>query len=558
MTFTRFFRIEPKGVHQAALLLASLSVANGALGLLRDRLLAGVYGASRALDIYYAAFRIPDFIFSLSLFFVASTAFIPLLIEHKNRSKRDAQDFFNTVFTFFVLTVSGMIVAAYFLMPYLIPKIVPGFDIEAQTLTIVLARVMLFSPFLLGISSLVSSIVQSSRKFLTFALAPVAYNVGIIFGVLYFVPKFGFLGLAYGVTLGALLHLGIQIPTLLRLGAFPRFRINMRTNPLQVMYYSLPRASALSVNQLTLLVLTSLASTLGVGTIAIFNLSTNLYMLPIIVIGLSYSIASFPIMAELALHRDKNLFFEHLLTATRHILFWTMPVTGLVIVLRAHIVRLVLGTGSFVWIDTHLTTASLLIFSLAIVSQSLVTLFVRAYHALGRVREPIVFNIASAFVTMGFAYSSILLIQEYPEIENFLIWIFRVHTENLPHIIFLSIPLALSVGTFINALLLGVTVFRLNGVGAIRELASSAWRIFCITVVVSLVAYGVLKFEGPYFGLTTFFGVLVQGGVAGTAGLFIGGVLSWFFKIREFYEIKQAISMRFNRKDILSPDIEHL
>ncbi|MEK7576772.1 MAG: lipid II flippase MurJ [Patescibacteria group bacterium] len=564
MAFTRFFRIDPKGVHQAALLLAMSSIANGALGLLRDRLLAGEFGASRALDIYYAAFRIPDFIFSLSLFFVASTAFIPLLIEHKNRSVREAQDFFDTVFTFFIMTISGMIIVAYFVMPYLIPKIVPGFGIQAQLRTIMLARVMLLSPLLLGASSLVSSIVQSSRKFFTYALAPIAYNGGIIIGILYLVPRFGFLGLAYGVTLGALFHLLVQVPTLLKLGALPRFRFIMRTNPFQVMYYSLPRASALSVNQLTLLVLTSLASTLGAGAIAIFNLSTNLYALPIAIIGLSYSVASFPIMAELALHKDKNLFFEHLLTATRHILFWTMPVTGLVIVLRAHIVRLILGTGSFAWIDTHLTTASLLIFSFAIVSQSLVTLFVRAYHALGRVREPMIFNITAAITTMSLAYGIVFLVQKYYTIELFFTWLFRIHVENLPNIIFLSLPFAFSVGTFINALLLGVTIFRLNGSGAIRELITSAMRIFCITIVVSFAAYGVLKIESAiftddsFFSLSTFVGVLLQGGGAGLVGLLIGGALSWFFDIREFQEIKQALSSRFNRKDLLGPDIEHI
>lgn len=558
MVLTKFFRIEPRGVHQAALLLAFTSIANGVLGLFRDRLLAGTFGATENLDVYYAAFRIPDFVFSLSLFFVASTAFIPLFIEHASRSREEAQRFFDAVFTVFLVSVIAISALAYIIMPAAIPLLVPGFSPSIQAKTIALARIMLLSPVLLGASGLVSSVIQSSKKFFTYALTPIVYNSGIIFGILVLEPLFGLSGLAYGVAVGALLHLLIQLPTLIQLKAFPRFRFAHDTHPFRVMYYSFPRATALSVNQLTVIVLTGLASTLGAGAIAIFNLSNNLYALPIAVIGLSYSVASFPTMSELALSESKDLFFEHLLTATRHILFWTMPITGLTIVLRAHIVRLILGTGAFAWVDTHVTIASLLIFSFAIVTQSLVTLFVRAYHALGRVREPIIYNALSACVTMAFAYSIVHFTHGSKAFQIFMAQLFHVQLENLSPIVFLSLPLAFSIGSFVNAVLLGTTVFRLNGRRELLELFRSIRRIFLVTVCLSFAAYAVLKLEGPYFGLSTTFGVFIQGSVAGIIGLVVWFLLARAIRLREYNELYMALKTRFSRASVLQPDVEHL
>ena len=412
MVLSRFFRLESTGIHQAAFLLALSSIANTVFALFRDRLLAGSFGASRVLDIYYAAFRLPDMLFSLSLFFVASTAFIPLYLEYQGKSPESARRVFGSVITLFLGAIVVLLCIAFLALPVLIPRIVPGFSKEEQETTRLLSSIMLFSPLFLGLSSIVSGVVQSSKRFLSYALAPIAYNGGIILGVLVFLPVFGASGLALGVVMGAFFHLVVQIPTLIRLRVFPRARFTLDSESLQIIWYSFPRAAALSVNQLTLMVLTALASTLGAGSIAIFNLSQNLYALPLTVIGLSYSVAAFPTMAELAIKKDRLLFFQHLVSATRHVLFWTIPITGLFFVFRAHIVRLVLGTGAFAWVDTHLTIASLFLFSFAIMAQSLVTLFVRAFYALGKTREPILFNIISAVATIFLAFGVVSIIQK--------------------------------------------------------------------------------------------------------------------------------------------------
>src|SRR3989344_1623387 len=277
MVLSRFFRLESTGIHQAAFLLALSSIANTVFALFRDRLLAGSFGASRVLDIYYAAFRLPDMLFSLSLFFVASTAFIPLYLEYQGKSPESARRFFGSVITLFLGAIVVLLCIAFLALPVLIPRIVPGFSKEEQETTRLLSSIMLFSPLFLGLSSIVSGVVQSSKRFLSYALAPIAYNGGIILGVLVFLPVFGASGLALGVVMGAFFHLVVQIPTLIRLRVFPRARFTLDSESLQIIWYSFPRAAALSVNQLTLMVLTALASTLGAGSIAIFNLSQNPY-----------------------------------------------------------------------------------------------------------------------------------------------------------------------------------------------------------------------------------------------------------------------------------------
>jgi putative peptidoglycan lipid II flippase len=555
MAISNFFRIEPRGVHQAAFLLATTSVANGLLGLFRDRFLAAHFGASRELDIYYAAFRIPDMLFSLSLFFVASTAFIPLFLERKNKSESEAKDFYDSLFSIFFLSMGIIIILAFFVMPYATPYVVPGFDAAARAKTLLISRILLLSPLLLGLSNLVSGVVQASRKFLAYALAPIAYNVGIIFGILILSPRYGLAGIAYGVSVGALLHFLVQVPTLIRLHGLPRFRISMGSKPFQIFRYSFPRATALSLNQLTLFALTALASTLGAGAIAVFNLSNNLYTLPLVVIGLSYSVASFPVMAELALKEDKSLFFEHLLTATRHILFWTMPIAGLFMVLRAHIVRVILGAGAFAWVDTRLTAASLFLFSFAIVTQSLVTLFVRAYYALGKVREPIVYNIIASFVTIFIAVFSVWVMRENESIEIFFGNFLRI--GDLRGIQFLSLPLAYSVGALVNALTLGVSIFRISGREEIQQLWRSARSILIISLVMAASAYSVLKLLG-FIELSSFTWVFAQGVCAFLAAFGMGIVLSEAMHVREYFEIKQALAGRFIKKAPLQPETEHL
>ncbi len=547
-------------MHQTALLLALMNIINGVLGLLRDRFLAAEFGASRSLDIYYAAFRLPDILFSLSLFFIASTAFIPLFIAREEESPKKAQEFFDSLVTIFVIAMIIAIAIVYRYMPQIIPFMVPGFSTDEITSTVMLSRIMLFSPLFLGFSSLISGVIQSSKRFFAYAIAPLFYNIGIIIGVIVFLPVWGIAGLAYGVVFGAALHMIVQVPTLLLIRAFPRLRVKLEARPFDIISYSFPRACALSLNQVSLLVLTAIASTLGVGTIAIFNLSHNLFALPLTIIGLSYSIAAFPTMAELVLKDEKTLFFRQFTNALRHILFWTVPATMLFVVFRAHIVRLVLGTGAFAWLDTHLTIASLFLFSLAIVTQSIVTLAVRAYYALGRIREPLWYNFASFLVTIAAALIGAFVLKEYMVTKQFFAWVLHIHIEDIvaADIAFLALPFAYTLGSLVNAVLLLRSIFRLDGKTTRRALGFAARRIVGLGIAMAFAGYVTLSFFADAFLLETTLAVFMHAFLAGVISLAVGIALAERMKMPEYQEVKEAFIMRFSRRDVLQPETEHL
>ncbi len=162
-----------------------------------------------------------------------------------------------------------------------------------------LSRILLLSPILLGLSNLFGSVTQTFKRFFVCATSPLLYNVGIIIGILYLYPRFGLQGVVWGVILGALMHLGLQVPFVWSEGLLPRFRTPDWGEVKRVIFLSLPRTFALSVTQIAMIFILGLASLMTVGSIAIFNLAYSLDSVPLSIIGVSYSLAAFPTLARL-------------------------------------------------------------------------------------------------------------------------------------------------------------------------------------------------------------------------------------------------------------------
>lgn len=550
------FHKEFRKVQEAAFLLAVATVASNILGIVRDRLLASRFGAGEDLDIYYAAFRVPDILYTLSLFFVASTAIIPLFLERVAESKESAREFTQTVLVAFLASIAVLIGAAYVAMPTIMPFLVPGFDPVMHDEAVRLSRILLFSPLLLGLSNLASSILQSFRRFFPYAASFLFYNLGIIIGIVFFMPHVGFSGLAWGVVFGALLHVGIQIPSLVRTGYFPRLALQRPILLMEVFRMSLPRTLGLAAMQFAFLAVTAIASLLGAGSIAIFQLSYNLQSIPLAVIGLSYSIAAFPTMTELIVKKERSLFFDHLFSASRHILFWTLPSAVLFVVLRAQIVRVVLGAGAFSWVDTRLTAASLALFALGIVAQSLSALFVRAFYAIGNVRVPVVVNILSAGLTIVCAVVFVGILREAEGLTYVFVRMLRV--ADVSNVAVLGLPLAFAVGAIANAVVLGLSLGWIEGETHSRNLRTSVVDITGASILLGIVSYGVLQMLAPVLDLNRFFGIFAQGLLAGLAGIATAAVFLHVRKNKEYTELQNSISRRFWRKETIGFEQEHL
>src|SRR3989344_5506806 len=355
--FINMLNREINGLHQAAYLLGFFAICSQVLALVRDRILASQFGAGNVLDLYYSAFRIPDLLFVTIASVVSISVLIPFLINRFEKGQEKVKEFIDSVFSFFFffMVVSGIV--AFFLTPLLMKWIFPVFAQSSSFGELVsLTRILLLSPIFLGFSNLLASITQVHRRFFVYAISPVVYNVGIIFGIIFLYPMFGLQGLGLGVVLGAFLHFAIQIPLVSSQKLLPRLRLNFNINTVkEVVFTSIPRTITVSSNEIAKLFLISFASLFVSGSIAVFNFSLNLQSVPFSIIGVSYSLAAFPTLTRLFSGGNVEEFLRQIITSTRHIIFWSIPVSILFIVLRAQIVRTILGAGAFDWSDTRLT-----------------------------------------------------------------------------------------------------------------------------------------------------------------------------------------------------------
>lgn len=550
----KFLNLEISGLHKAAYILGISAILSQILGLLRDRLLAGTFGASQTLDIYYAAFRIPDLIFVSLGSLVSVGVIIPILVAYIDRGGSnevqkisvEGKAFVNNLFSFFIYITSLVSLVIYIGFPYIAPYLFPGFSPDAIDKTVLLGRILLLSPILLGISNLFSSIVQVHSRFYIYALSPILYNLGIIVGIVCFYPLFGLTGLVWGVVLGAFLHLVVQVPFMLQEGYNPSFLLKPRWKEIrEVVKVSLPRTIALSTQLFSLMVLTMFASKMAEGSIATFNFAYNLESVPLSIIAVSYSVAAFPLLSKMYTNGDMDKFALHFTTALRHIIFWTTPALVLFIVLRAQIIRIILGSGKFSWDNTKLTAAALAIFALSLLAQSLVLLFIRGYYAVGNTKKPLLINIFSALITIVSSVVLIGLFQSVSFFRYFIEHLFKV--DGIVGTEILMLPLAFTIGSLCNVVLFWFFFkrdFPLLGTRPLETLFHS----FSGSVIMGGVAYVTLNLLAPYLDLNTFFGILTQGTISGIVGIVAGMLVLYILKNSEFIEMMKVYRERFWHK----------
>jgi len=552
---TRFLQKEFIGLHQAAFLLASATLLSQLLGLLRDRLLASAFGAGSNLDVYYAAFRIPDLIYVSVASFVSATVLIPLIIQKMDDEKAELNRFLNSVISAFLLAMVVITGLLFIFMPWLVWLVAPGFDDEATKTLILLSRMMLLSPLLLGLSNLLGSVVQAYRQFFAFALSPLFYNLGIIVGILWLYPLLGMPGLALGVALGAVCHLAIQLPPVWKTGLKPKLaKINWR-EVWQVVSISLPRTLTLSANQLALVALVAMASLLSKGSISVFNFAFNLQSVPLAIVGVSYSVAAFPVLAGYFSSGKIKDFVSHIVSASRHIIFWALPATIFFIVLRAQIVRVILGSGRFDWSATRLTAACLALFVISVGAQSLVLLLVRGYYAAGRTKIPLVLNITSSILVIVLAFGLREAFDSWLFFRYFIEGLLRVSDVAGSEV--LVLPLAFSLGMIFNLVALAIFFERHFGEW-LAGVSNTFFQSFAGSILGGTVAYVVLDRLGHYWGLNYFWSILGQGAIAGLAGILVWLAILILLKSEELVELSKSLLAKTWKAKPIAPEAEGL
>lgn len=388
----------------AALILMVASLASRVLGLLRDRLLATGFGAGADLDVYYAAFRIPDFIFQILILGAISAAFIPVFAGYLGIGKpKEASKVASSVLTIataVLLVVTGLV---WILAPQLMPFITPGFSDGQLDQAVMLTRIMLLSPIFFGLSGIFGSILNSYRRFIAYALAPLFYNLGIIIGAL-IAPHYGLYWLAVGVVIGAFLQMVVQLGGVLKTSFAFRLSFDLRHPGVRrIFILMVPTTVGLAVVQINLLVETIIATTLREGSLSQFFLATSLSMIPVGIVGTSFAISVFPVLAQAASRKQTEVFTSNLLSVIRQILFYVIPASVGMMLLRAQIVRLIYGAGKFDFTDTRFVTSLLGILAVSLFAQALIPLLTRAFYALRNTKTPVIISGVSMVVNIGLA-----------------------------------------------------------------------------------------------------------------------------------------------------------
>lgn len=503
----------------AAVIIGATSLASRFLGILRDRVLAGEFGAGNTLDAYYAAFRIPDTIFNLLILGALSAGFIPVFSElfsgQKDRAWRLANNTLNTL----IILLTGFGLVMFFLAPQIMKFLTPGFDGEKMALTISLTRVMFLSPLLLGVSSLFGGILQSTKRFLIYSLAPIFYNLGIIIGALFFVKRFGAIGLAYGVVLGATLHLLVQLPSAVSIGYRYKLAINWLENDFkEVVRLMFPRMLSLSVSQINLTIITVVASGLATGSLSIFNLSNNLQSFPLGLFGISFAIAAFPTLCDLARRETKEEFIKSFSNTARQILFFIIPTTVLFIILRAQIVRVVLGAGKFDWASTITAADVLAVFSISLFAQTLIPLLNRSFFALKNSATPFISGLISEGLMIFMAITLTKPVSIFGTTYDFGV---------------LGLALAFTIASILNFTILWILLrIKLGSLNEKRVFVSAGKITFASVImgfVVQFMKFGV----EPFFGTETFVGIFLQGLISGLVGIAVFAIVGMLINMEE-------------------------
>lgn len=533
------------------------------LGVFRDRILAGKFGAGDALDIYFAAFKVPDLVYGLLVVGALTAGFIPVFTAYLKRKEKliidssspqtsgglrkgveirgdrpstppptsssteegrmneEAQYLANDVLNIIGLGLVLICSLAIIFARQIVPLIAPGFGPEKLNLTVSLSRIIFLSPIFLGISGVFSGVLQSFKHFVAFSLAPIFYNLGIIFGAVFLTGHFGIYGLGMGVVLGAFLHMMIQVP--------PAIIFGFRYHPVLDFYHSgirrigrlmIPRTFSLGLSQFNFLAMTIIASTLASGSLAIFNFAYNIYAFPLGIIAASYAVAAFPTMTRYAQEKDWKSFGQSFSSAFRQILFFIIPASALLLVLRAQIVRVILGTGRFDWNDTILTINALQFLVLGLFADALVLLLIRGFFAFEDTTTPFILGIFDTLIRVFGAY--------------FLSRYFGVA----------GMAAGFASGCVVYVILLWFFLRKRAGALDHKKIFSSATKIIAASLTAALFAYGTLRIFADLVNMRTLLGVFTQGLVAGLVGILIYVVSSFLLRSEEMFSFWQVITHR--------------
>jgi len=521
------------GLARAAGIVSLATLVSRVLGLVREQVFAAFFGAGFAVDAFQVAFRIPNLLRDLFAEGAMSAAFVPTLTQVQERQGREAaMRLANLVVNFLLVTVSAVCLLGILFADRLVPWMAPGFGQVPGKLELTTQMTRIMTPFLLlvALAAAVMGVLNTRRIFFVPAIAPTMLNLALIaagFVLSPLCPRFGLqpiVGMAFGVLLGGLGQLLIQVPSLYGQGFRWRPIISFRDpGVLRIVTLMAPAAIGLAATQVNIFVNTFLASMLRQGSVSWLNYAYRLMQLPIGLFGVAIATVTLAEVSRHAARREMPELKRTISFSLRFGLFLTLPATMILMALAHPIVALLYQHGRFGPEDSVQTAQALWGYALGLSAFSAVRVLVPVYYSLGMTRIPVTIS----FVTIA---------------VNIVLNILLMHP--LQH---RGLALATSISSVLNFALLFEMLRRKIGPMGGRVLARAAGKIFLASLLAAVAAFGVATGLGRAMGPAGLLArlVVVLAGLATASIVYLAATFT--FRIEESVPLFAFLARFFPR-----------
>lgn len=520
----------------AALIIMATVIFSQLLGLIRQRLLVAIYGASDILGNYLASAQLPYFLFQLIIAGALSSAFIPVFSQYlEKKQEREGHIFASKLLllgliVFFILGLPLWIFAEFFTH-----LVAPGFPPAQIALMANLMRIMVIGQIFFIIGSFFSAVLQSYNHFFVPAVALALYNFGIILGIILLSPFIGIYSAACGVVIGSLLFVGMQLPMMRQVGFVFHMNLGIDRHIKAVFHLMWPRTISIAIFQIGSLATLTLISYLSGRNYVIFDYAQTLAFAPVILFGQTIAQAAFPVLSR---EKDRlNDFKTTFITSFNQMLYLVLPISVLFLVLRIPIVRLIYGASQFDWPATVLTGRTLAFFSISIFAQALIYLVYRGFYALHDTITPLIVGAITTICMLGVAALSILVYHNGVE----------------------TVAFAYSLGSLLNFFILFVILDRKTKGFHKLPLATSVIKIFAASACTAFALYIPIKLlDQLVFDTTKTINLLALTGISSLAGLSLYLFLTWLLDVKEALAFVLLFKKIGNWREILKKSEESI
>ncbi len=509
-----FIFAQQTSIFSSTIILAGMMFLSRTAGFARYRVLANYFSAGE-LDIFLAAFRIPDVVFEILINGALSTTFIPFFIEYQKKGKQS--EIISTIINLVMILLSICILILYVVLPFLSTIITPGYSFETSEQIVLFSRLLLVGqlPFLVA-GNFLTGMSQAKRAFLIPALAPIFYNIGIIVGTIVFVSSLGLMAPVLGVVIGSVLFFVIQLPVLLHVEFKYQVVIHQTREAIRFLRTAIPRILTIIVAQIDATIDLTLTTLLGSGAYTVFYFAQHLQLLPISIIGMAFGQASLPYLTDLYQEKKYDEFKKIIIDSILNILFFTIPMAAFLIIARTPIVRMFFGGKRFDWDATVWTAVTLSYFALSLPMHSLYYFLTRCFYAIFDTRTPFYISIVAIGLNAILSVSFTLL------------WRLPVW----------SLALAFSIAMNLHVILLIFLLYKAVKGFSLELLIRESSKIVISSFISSVTTYFLMRLlDGLIFDTTRTLNVFLLLALGAICFFIMYSFLNWVLSVREMYMI---------------------